>query len=177
MNTETNGADRSPQILTDPSVHRHAADRRRRGDELPDHADRAGRLLHLAGAEPESGGLAHASPQGLLAVWNSTGKTGTGRFRHRVERDADDVVSGRIVPVHARRDVTADRRHDLDQLAPVAALSITGYMPGGVGPCIPAADCQTFAIGDVICGTYSVTDEHLGGFSLQATADRRPPWA
>ena len=63
---------------------------------------------------------------------------------------------------------------DLDQLAPVAALSITGYMPGGVGPCIPAADCQTFAIGDVICGTYSVTDEHLGGFSLQAQPTPSP---
>jgi hypothetical protein len=63
---------------------------------------------------------------------------------------------------------------DLDQLAPVPKLEITGYMPGGVGPCILAADCQTFTIGDVICGSYSVTDEHLGGFSLNAEPTPSP---
>ena len=63
---------------------------------------------------------------------------------------------------------------DLDQLAPVPALEITGYKPGGVGPCISAVDCQTFTIGDVICGTYSVTDEHLGGFSLQGEPTPSP---
>jgi hypothetical protein len=40
---------------------------------------------------------------------------------------------------------------DLDQAAPVADLKITGCMPGAVGPCQPAADCQTFTVGDVIC--------------------------
>ena len=51
---------------------------------------------------------------------------------------------------------------DLDQQRPDTDLEITGYMPGGVGPCQPAVNCQTFTVGDVICGTYSVSDEHLG---------------
>ena len=41
---------------------------------------------------------------------------------------------------------------DLDQKPPVPDLQITGYKPGGVGPCISAVDCQTFTVGDVICG-------------------------
>ena len=52
---------------------------------------------------------------------------------------------------------------DLDQTPPVPDLQITGYKPGGVGPCISAVDCQTFTVGDVICGTYSVSDEHSAG--------------
>jgi hypothetical protein len=56
---------------------------------------------------------------------------------------------------------------DLDQLAPVTSLEITGYIPAGnPGPCQPAINCQTFTVGDTICGTYSVSDEHLGSFSL-----------
>jgi hypothetical protein len=43
-----------------------------------------------------------------------------------------------------------------------------------VGPCIPAADCQTFTIGDIICGSFNVYDEHLDGFSLQAEPTPSP---
>ena len=63
---------------------------------------------------------------------------------------------------------------DLDQAAPVTDIKITGSMPGGAGTCQPAADCQTFTVGDRICGTYSVSDEHLGGFSLQAEPTGSP---
>ena len=64
---------------------------------------------------------------------------------------------------------------DLDQLAPVAKpFQITGYIPGGVGPISTAVDCQTFTVGDIIVGTYFVSDVHLGGFSLQAEPTPSP---
>ncbi len=53
----------------------------------------------------------------------------------------------------------------LDELRPDAAVSITGFQRGG-GPIQPAAVCGTFHVGDIIHGTYSVSDEHMGGFSL-----------
>jgi hypothetical protein len=63
---------------------------------------------------------------------------------------------------------------DLDQTPPVADLKITGYIPGGVGPVQTALDCQTFTIGDAIVGTYSMSDAHIGGFSLQAEPTPAP---
>jgi len=51
-------------------------------------------------------------------------------------------------------------------LAPVTDLEITGYQAGGVGPVLTAVNCQTFTVGDILHGTYSVSDDHLGSFSL-----------
>ncbi|MGA2151130.1 MAG: hypothetical protein ABSG48_03075 [Geobacteraceae bacterium] len=115
------------------------------------------------------------SLQGLLGVWNSGSKTGT----WLISVTAWDSTLATMYPAGSiictldgttRQGVVID----LDQAAPDALLQITGYMPGGVGPCIPATDCQTFTIGDVICGKYSVTDEHLGGFSLNAEPTPSP---
>ena len=112
-------------------------------------------------------GWRNISPDGLLAVWNSLGSTGT----WLISITAVDPVTHTNYPAGSivctldgttRQGVVID----LDQMAPVTDLEITGYMPGGVGPCQPAVNCQTFTVGDVICGTYSVTDEHLGSFSL-----------
>jgi hypothetical protein len=109
---------------------------------------------------------------GVLAVWNTTGKTGT----WLISLTAYDTTTTPWTPYPAKS-VTCPLGTvgpgvviDLDQAAPVTVppLTITGYMPGGVGPCITAVDCQTFTVGDVICGTYSVYDEHLGGFYLNA---------
>ena len=112
----------------------------------------------------------------LLASWNSTGKTGT----WLISLTAYDPTTTPWTAYPAKS-VTCPLGLvgpgvviDLDQAAPVASLLITGYMPGGVGPCISAADCQTFTVGDVICGSYSVSDEHLGGFSLQAEPTASP---
>ena len=116
------------------------------------------------------------SPQGLLGVWNTTGKTGT----WLVSVTAWDATLTTKYPAGFQKCSDGTLRQgvviDLDQAAPftVPPLTITGYMPGGVGPCIPAVDCATFTIGDVICGTYSVYDEHLGGFSLQAEPTPSP---
>ncbi len=110
----------------------------------------------------------------LLGVWNTTGKTGT----WLITVTAWDATLTTQYPAGSEICPDGTTRKgvviDLDQLAPAPALEITGYKPGGVGPCISAVDCQTFTIGDVICGTYSVTDEHLGGFSLQAEPTPSP---
>jgi len=124
---------------------------------------------------PGPAGWRIVSPQGLLGVWNSSGKTGTWQISIVAWNDTltTQYIAGTILCTldgTTRQAVVIE----LDQLAPVPALAITGYKPGGAGPCIPAANCQTFTVGDVICGTYSVTDEHLGGFSLQAEPTPSP---
>jgi len=123
---------------------------------------------------PSAAGWRIVSPGQLLGMWNSAGKTGT----WLVSVTAWDATLTTMYPAGSEVCPDGTTRQgvviDLDQLAPVASLAITGYMPGGVGPCIGAADCQTFTIGDVICGKYSVSDEHLGGFYLQAEPTASP---
>jgi hypothetical protein len=107
------------------------------------------------------------SPDGLLAVWNSSSATGTWLISVTA---VDPVTSTNYPAGSVICTVDGTTRHgvviDLDQQRPDTDLEITGFMPGGVGPCQPAVNCQTFTVGDVICGTYSVSDEHLGSFSL-----------
>jgi hypothetical protein len=176
INTATNTLIGSPQILTDPfglTVMQQIG-----GGvvtSFPITQNAPGGFYTYQAPNPSPAGWRLVTPQGLLAVWNSTGKTGTWQISVTAwnETLTTSYPAGSFLCTldgTSRQSVVID----LDQLAPVAALSITGYMPGGVGPCIPAADCQTFAIGDVICGTYSVTDEHLGGFSLQAQPTPSP---
>jgi hypothetical protein len=120
-------------------------------------------------------GWQSTSPLGLLAVWNSPPNTGT----WIINVTAWDPTLTTPFPAGTticKLDGTSRQGVviDLDQAAPVTKLLITGYMPGGVGPCLPAVPCQTFTVGDVICGTYSMTDEHIGGFSLQAEPTPSP---
>jgi hypothetical protein len=105
-------------------------------------------------------------PSGLLAVWNTAGKTG----KWDIMIDAYNPIG----PVHypaggtfCAKDGTirAQVTIDLDNAAPITSLQITGYSRGG-GPVQPAADCQTFEQGDIIHGTYSVFDEHFGSLAL-----------
>jgi hypothetical protein len=116
------------------------------------------------------------SPEGLLGVWNTSGKTGTWLISVTAwDASLTTKYPGGSV-VCSGGPTLQGVVIDLDQAAPVTVppLQITGYMPGGVGPCIAAADCQTFTVGDVICGTFNVYDEHLGGFSLQAEPTPSP---
>jgi hypothetical protein len=53
----------------------------------------------------------------------------------------------------------------VDNVAPEAQLTITGFSRGG-GPIQPAEECGTFQVGDVIYGKYTVTDEHFNFLSL-----------
>lgn len=112
------------------------------------------------------------SPSRLLAVWNSAGKTGLWEIRI----EALDPVSG--IPYAAgmvlcvldgttRQSVVID----LDQEAPVTSLQITGYQRGGVGPVLTdILNCGTFQVGDLLHGSYIVTDEqqHFGSLGLTA---------
>lgn len=115
------------------------------------------------------------SPSRLLAYWNTSGKTGL----WQISIEAKDPVTNTPYAagtVLCTLDGTTRQSVviDLDQLAPVTSLAITGVKPGGVGPCQPAVNCATFQIGDVICGTYSVSDEHFGSFSLTAEPTTNP---
>jgi hypothetical protein len=112
--------------------------------------------------------------QGPLTVWNSVAE-GT----YLISVTAWDATKTTSYPAgtfictsdgSTRQSVVID----LDQTPPVPDLQITGYKPGGVGPCIGAANCQTFTVGDVICGSYSIADAHIGGFSLQAEPTPSP---
>jgi hypothetical protein len=123
---------------------------------------------------PGAAGWNIVSPQGLLAVWNPASE---GKWLITVT--AWDSTKTTIYPAGSfictldgsvRQNVVID----LDLKAPVADLEITGYKPQGKGPCILAANCQTFQVGDVICGTYAVSDDHIGGFSLQAEPTPSP---
>jgi hypothetical protein len=105
-------------------------------------------------------------PSGLLAVWNTAGKTG----KWDIMIDAVNPVGNIHYPAGGtfcsnngtfRSQVTID----LDNAVPITSLAITGFSRDG-GPVQPAADCQTFEQGDVIHGTYSVFDEHFGALAL-----------
>jgi hypothetical protein len=113
--------------------------------------------------------------QGPLTVWNSVGE---GTYVISVHAwDAAKTAPGFVAGTFICTSDGSTRQSvviDLDQTAPVTDLQITGYKPGGVGPCINAVNCETFTVGDVICGTYSVSDEHIGGFSLQAEPTPSP---
>lgn len=53
----------------------------------------------------------------------------------------------------------------LDEDPPECTLTLTGFSRGG-GPVQAAAPCGTFQVGDVLHGTFSVSDEHFGSLSL-----------
>ena len=108
------------------------------------------------------------TPARLLGVWNTAGKTG----RWLIQIEARDPVTsahyaaGQIVCLPSGAHIS-DVIVDLDEAAPVTSLHITGYQAGGVGPVLTdILDCGTFHVGDVLHGSYSVSDEHFGSLSL-----------
>jgi hypothetical protein len=110
------------------------------------------------------------SPSRLLAVWNSGGKTGLWEIRIEAQDPVTlaTYVAGTVVCTadgSTRQNVIVD----LDQAAPVTTLNITGYQRGGTGPVrTDILNCGTFQVGDLLHGSYSVTDEHFGSLSLTA---------
>jgi len=115
------------------------------------------------------------TPSRLLAYWNTAGKTGLWEISIEVKDPVTNTPYAAggtfcVLDGSTRQSVTID----LDQTAPLTSLAITGVKPGGVGPCVPAVNCATFKVGDVICGTYSVSDEHMSGFSLTAEPTAAP---
>jgi hypothetical protein len=167
----------SPQIVTDPfpiSITQQIGGGSPTVSGLTQNA--VGGYFTYQETNPSPAGWRIVSPGQLLGMWDSSGKTGT----WLITVTAWDSSLTTMYPAGSETCPDGTTRRgvviDLDQAAPVCVppLAITGYMPGGVGPCIAAVDCATFTIGDVICGTYSVADEHLGGFSLQAEPTLSP---
>lgn len=111
------------------------------------------------------------SPSRLLAVWNTSGKTGL----WEIQIEALDPVTlttyaaGTVVCVAdgtTRQNVIVR----LDQAAPVVhSFRITGYQRGGAGPVLTdIVDCGTFQVGDLLHGEYNVSDEHFSGLGMTA---------
>lgn len=176
----TNLATLATQVLTDPFT---ITIQKQVGGAMPTSAQQVqtapSGLFTYQQMTPSAAGWNIVSLDGLgggqnpLAVWNSVAEG-----LHRISVTAYDSA---MTPFAAgsflcamdgttRQSVVVD----LDQKPPMASLHITGYKPGGVGPCIAAVDCATFAVGDVICGTYLMSDEHMGSFSLTAEPTASP---
>jgi hypothetical protein len=85
----------------------------------------------------------------VLARWQTSGLTGKWHITIDAKDAANNIYPGNAVTVY------------LDNAAPVPDITITSG--GGA--------CADFMIGDVIEGTYSVTDEHFGSL----TFDVLPP--
>jgi hypothetical protein len=177
IDTATNALLGSPQIVTDPfgiNVTQSIGGGTPTNFNLTQNA--TGGYFTYQDTNPSSAGWQIISPQGLLGVWNSGSNTGTWLISVTAY-DATLTTSFPAGAVTCTLDGTTRQGVviDLDQLAPVAKpFQITGYIPGGVGPISTAVDCQTFTVGDIIVGTYFVSDAHLGGFSLQAEPTPSP---
>jgi hypothetical protein len=105
----------------------------------------------------------------LLAQW-ITAAPMTGLWEIKIE--VKEPVSGQIfiagtIECVADGSTRSNVMALLDEVTPTANVQITGFSRGG-GPIQPAADCETFQVGDVIYGTYSTFDEHFGSLSLSA---------
>lgn len=83
----------------------------------------------------------------VLARWQTAGKTGTWTIRIEVRDAADVLYVGAAVTVR------------IDNSAPVIPVGSFKITSGG-------GSCADFTIGDIIEGTYQVTDEHFGSLSL-----------
>jgi hypothetical protein len=113
-------------------------------------------------------GWREVNPSRLLAVWNTGGKTGL----WEISIIAKDPVTNTVFLAATTQcilDGTSRQSVNiyLDQAPPVTSLAITGYQRNGVGPVLTdILNCGTFQVGDVIHGSYSVSDEHFNALSL-----------
>lgn len=83
----------------------------------------------------------------LLARWQTAGKTGTWTIRIEVRDAADVLYTGNTVTVR------------LDNAAPQIPPGSFAITTGG-------GSCADFVVGDIIEGTYRVTDEHFGALDF-----------
>ena len=83
----------------------------------------------------------------VLARWQTGGQNGLWRIQIEVDNSAGPNWFSNVVTVK------------LDNTAAVPSIAITS---GG-------GNCADFTVGDVIEGTYSVTDEHFGSLSLSVS--------
>ncbi len=113
-------------------------------------------------------GWRHVIPFGLLAVWNTAGKTGL----WEIMIEAIDPVSSAYFSAGILNCVSDGSTRqsvivDLDQAAPVTDIIITEFSRDGGHTRKPAGNCGTFQVGDIIYGTYTVSDEHFGLLTMR----------
>jgi hypothetical protein len=177
IDTATNTSIGNPQILTDPftiTIQKKPA-----GALFPTSAQQTqyavGGFYTYQQMTTGSGGWNIVSPGGLLAIWNS-GASPEGTYRISVTAwDSTKTTQYAAGSFTCSNGVELSSVViDLDETPPAPTLAITGYQAGGSGPIITAVDCQTFTVGDVIYGNYSVGDAHIGSFSLQAQPTPSP---
>ena len=110
------------------------------------------------------------SPSRLLAVWNTGNRTGLWEISIEAKDPVTNVTFAAGTTLCVLDGTTRQTANVyLDQAAPLAALAITGYQHNGVGPVLTdQLDCGTFQVGDVIHGSYSVSDDHFNSLSLTA---------
>ncbi len=114
---------------------------------------------------PSANGWRSITPQGLLAVWQSSPETG--RWEIRVEaKDSlgNTFIGGALVCTDGTMRSSIVVR--LDQKAPDVALKITAYSDDGGATRKPAANCGTYRVGHILYGEYGVSDEHFGNLAL-----------
>ena len=83
----------------------------------------------------------------ILARWQTAGKTGLWTIRIEVRDAADMLYTGNTVTIR------------LDNAAPHIPVGSFNITTGG-------GSCADFEVGDIIEGTYQVTDEHFGALSF-----------
>ena len=99
----------------------------------------------------------------VLAKW-VTGATMKGLWEIRME--AYDPVTNNTYPALNADSTSQVIKVYLDNERPKADVKITGYQRGADPTIHPGTDCGKFLVGDVIHGTYEVTDEHFNQLSL-----------
>lgn len=98
-----------------------------------------------------------------LAEW-VTGATMNGLWEIRMEA-YDPVTNTTYLALNADSTPQVIKVY-LDNEAPTADVIITGYQRGSDPTVYPGTDCGKFIVGDVIHGTYDVTDKHFNQLTL-----------
>lgn len=98
----------------------------------------------------------------VLARWQTAAPM-TGMYEIRVEakNPVTNVLYAAQTLVCADGSKRSSVKVRLDEVAPTCSISITQVSHGG-NPPQPANECDTFRIGDILYGTYTVADEHFG---------------
>lgn len=104
--------------------------------------------------------------QNVLAKW-ITANPMTGMWEIMIEAKLPDntILTGGTLFCLADGTTRSTVKVRLDEVAPSAKVTITGYTRNG-GPLQPAGDCGTFQVGDVIYGTYESFDQHFNRLTL-----------
>ena len=101
----------------------------------------------------------------VLAVW-STSVPMSGRWE--IEVVAKDPI-GTIYSAQTVLCVDGTTRTNvrlrLDEVAPTSTFTITEFIRGGTT--FPAQECMKFKLGDILVGSYSVSDEHFRTLALE----------